>query len=63
MIKKCASEYILDGESIEYDPRSGRLSTSTTQENIGKICDLINGDRRLNIREIADAVNFSYKQA
>ena len=46
MAKKCAAEFKHVQESIEDDPRSGRPSTLTTQENIKKICDLIIGDHR-----------------
>ena len=50
-------------ESIEDDPCSELPSTSTTQENIEKICDLIIGDRRIKIRKMAEIVGISYKQA
>lgn len=35
-------------DEIEDDPRSGRPSTSTTPENINKICNVIRKDRRLS---------------
>ena len=63
IIKKWAAEFKCGWESIDDDSRSGRSSTSTTQENIEKICDLIIGDRRLKIREIVETVSISYELA
>ena len=38
-------------QSIEGDP-SGRLSTSTTQENIEHVCAALDGNRRRTIRQL-----------
>ena len=44
-------------------PRSGRPSTSFTQENSARVDELIRQDRRIIIQEIADAVDVSYGSA
>jgi len=62
MIKKWVAEFKRGRESIEDDPRTGRPATSTSQENVNKICDMIMEDRRLNIREIAETVGISYER-
>ena len=46
--------------SIEDDPRSGRPTTSRTEELINSLRDLINTNRRLTIREIAEELGASY---
>ena len=63
MVKKWEAEFKRNRESIKDDPRSGRPSTSTTQENIEKIRDLIIEGRRLEIREIAETLGISYERA
>ena len=50
-------------ESIEDNSHSRRPSTSTIQENIEKICDLIIENRKLKIREIAEIIDISYEKA
>ncbi len=45
-------------ESIEDDERAGRLSTSKTEENV-KVREVLNSDRRLSVRLIADKCNMS----
>lgn len=47
-------------QSVEDDPRSGRPSSSKTDENIVKVRDLVRSDRRLTIREMADELNLSF---
>ena len=46
--------------SIEDDPLSGRPTTSRTEELINSLRDLINTNRRLTIREIAEELGVSY---
>jgi histone-lysine N-methyltransferase SETMAR len=45
--------------SLVDEPRSGRPRSSTTDENIGKVDDMIRQDRRLKIRTIAAALDIS----
>ena len=47
-------------ESVEDEQRSGRTSTSKTQENVERISEMIWSNRRLTIREISEDLNISY---
>jgi hypothetical protein len=47
-------------ESTEDEQRSGLLSTSTTDENVSKINEMIRANGRLKIREISTALNISF---
>ena len=46
-------------EDVEDDERPGRLSTSTTDENVEKVKEMVMNDRRIVIREVADDVGIS----
>jgi len=46
-------------ESVEDEERSGRPSTSETQENVERVSEMIRSNRRLTIREISEDVNGS----
>ncbi|GFR96194.1 histone-lysine N-methyltransferase SETMAR [Elysia marginata] len=39
--------------SLDDEPKSGRPKTSTNEENTTRVDELIKGDRRMKIREIA----------
>ena len=60
--KKWTTEFKRNRESIENYPHSRRPSTLTTQVNIEKTCDMIIGDRRLKIKEIAGTVGITYER-
>lgn len=47
-------------EDVEDDDRAGRPSTSRNEENLAKVREVLNSDRRLSIRLIADRVNLNY---
>ncbi|XP_015905527.1 protein GVQW3-like [Parasteatoda tepidariorum] len=47
-------------ESIEVDERSGRPSTSKTDENIDKVKEMLVNNRKLTIREISEGLNIAY---
>ena len=47
-------------ESVEDEERSGRPSTSKTQENVERVSEMIPSNRRLTVREISDDLNISY---
>lgn len=46
-------------ESVE-DERSGRPSTSKTQENVERVSEIIRSNRQLTIRKISEDLNISY---
>ena len=46
-------------EDVEDAERSGRPSTSTTDENVEKVKEIVMNDRRITIREVADDVGIS----
>lgn len=43
-------------EHVEDDGRSGRPSTSETEDNVAKVKALLDSDRRLSVRKIAERV-------
>lgn len=47
-------------ESVNDDERSGRPSTSKTDENIDKIKDWMTVDRKLTIREMAEELDIAF---
>lgn len=49
-------------ESVEDEPRSGRPSTSTTEENVEKIKSKVIKNRHLTVRELAEDVGISIVQ-
>jgi hypothetical protein len=46
--------------SFEVDERTGWTRTSKSTENVEKIWEFIQGDRRRTIHELADTVGISY---
>lgn len=58
-IKHWAAEFKHGRENFQDDPRSGRPSTSTTDENVAKIDRLVRADRRIKIKEIEREVSIS----
>jgi len=54
------SRFIRGGISLEDQPRSGRPSTSRTDENIKKIRDVIMFDRRRTIGELEALTGVSW---
>ena len=49
-------------ESLEDDPRSGRPSTATIQENIDRIHQMVMNDKRLTISHLANVISISRKR-
>jgi hypothetical protein len=45
--------------SVDDDPRSGRPSTSKTDDNVAKVREVIHSNRRLPVREVAEEVSIS----
>ena len=53
-------ERFQDGrEDVEDDESPGSLSTSTTDEKVDKLKEMVMNDRRITIREVADDVSIS----
>ena len=46
-------------EHVEDEPRSGRPSTSKTEENVERVRALVRSDRRLTIRMMSDQLNLN----
>jgi len=46
-------------EDVEDDQRSGRPTTSNTEDNVEKIAKIIRNDRRLSVKMVADMVNIN----
>ena len=45
--------------SVDGDPRSGRPSTSKTDDDVAKVRKVIRSNRRLTVREVAEEVSNS----
>ncbi|XP_014288449.1 protein GVQW3-like [Halyomorpha halys] len=56
---KWTSEFDFGQESLDDDPRSGRPKSATTQEFIPKVHKKAMEDRRLKVREVAEAEEMS----
>ena len=48
--------------SVDDDPRSGRPSTSKTDDNIAKVREVIRSNRRLTVREVSEVVSIWFLQ-
>ena len=46
-------------EDVEDDERPGRPSTSTTDENVEKVKEMVMNDRQITIREVVDDFDIS----
>ncbi|EGI61317.1 FLJ37770-like protein [Acromyrmex echinatior] len=46
-------------EEIADEPRSGCPTTTRTDENVNRVCEVLRSDRRLSIQYIADTLNMS----
>jgi histone-lysine N-methyltransferase SETMAR len=58
-IKKWAAEFKRGRTSLEDDPREGRPKSATTPEIIEQVHDMLLGDRRIKVREIAETIGIS----
>ena len=45
--------------SADDDPRSGRPSTSKTDDNVANVREVIRSNRRLTVQEVAEEVSIS----
>ena len=60
MVYKWFEQFCNCCESVEDEERSGRPSTSKTQENVETVSEMIWSNRRLTISEISEDLNISY---
>jgi len=60
MVQKWFADFRCGRTSTEDAPRSGRSKTATDEENVDKVHDIVLADRRLKLKEIAEAADISY---
>ncbi|KAG7313617.1 hypothetical protein JYU34_000775 [Plutella xylostella] len=58
-VKFWAAELKRGCKSFRHDERSGRPKTATTDDNIAKVHEMVLDDRRIKVREIAEAMKMS----
>jgi histone-lysine N-methyltransferase SETMAR len=58
-IKKLAAEFKRGHTSLEDDPREGRPKSATTPEIIEQVHNMVLGERRMKVREIAETIGIS----
>ena len=59
-VYKCFERFRNGCESVEDEERSGRPSTSKTQENVERVSEMIQSNGLLTIRESSEDLNISY---
>lgn len=62
-VNKWALMFKRGRQGCEDDPRSGRPSTSVTPEIVKKIQDIVLADRRVKVRQVAEATGISIERA
>jgi transposase len=60
-IKKWAAEFKRGRTSLEDDPREGRPKSATPPEIIEQVHNMVLGDRRMKVHEIAETIGISKK--
>jgi transposase len=61
-IKERAVEFKRGRTSLEDDPREGRPKSATTPEIVEQVHDMLLGDRRMKVCEIAETIGISKKR-
>ncbi|XP_011883996.1 PREDICTED: putative uncharacterized protein FLJ37770 [Vollenhovia emeryi] len=56
-VKKWHKAFKEGPEEVADEPRSGRPSTSRIDENVQRVRDFLNSDRRFSVYQVADALN------
>lgn len=59
-VARWAKEFKLGRTSTEDEHREGRPSTSSTEDNVKKVEDVVLADRRVTIRHVAEVTGISY---
>ena len=59
-IYRCVAEFQRGRQSTEDEHRSGRPADTCFDDNVRSVQDMIQKDRRLNIRYVADSLKMSY---
>jgi len=59
-IYRCVAEFQRGRQSTEDEHRSGRPADTCSDDNVRSVQDMIQKDRRLNIRYVADSLKMSY---
>ncbi|XP_076048821.1 protein GVQW3-like [Oratosquilla oratoria] len=62
-LKRWVAEFKRGRKSVTDEPRSGRSRTSTTDENIDLVLDMVMDDRRISTQVIAARAGISQERA
>ena len=58
-VYRCCKMFSESREDVNDEERAGRSSTSTTDENIDEVPNIVLVNRRITVREVAEDLNIS----